>query len=60
MKNITWPILSSIVLLQSIIHIIFILSQNRHRITIDVIIVVTAFYGLSELFIENKMKNINE
>jgi len=36
------------------------LSQNRHRITIDVIIVVTAFYGLSELFIENKMKNINE
>lgn len=56
MKKVVWPILFSIVLLHTIIHITFILSQNRYRIPIDVVIIVTAFYGFTRIYENFKLK----
>jgi hypothetical protein len=55
-RNVTWPVMLSIVLLHTIIHITFILSQNRYRIPIDVIIIVTAFYGLKSIYENYRFK----
>ncbi|MCX6157772.1 MAG: glycosyltransferase family 39 protein [Ignavibacteriae bacterium] len=55
-RNVTWPVMLSIVLLHTIIHITFVLSQNRYRIPIDVIIIVTAFYGLTSIYENYRFK----
>ncbi|MFZ4589568.1 MAG: hypothetical protein ACOYN6_01095 [Ignavibacteria bacterium] len=55
-RNVTWPVMLSIVLLHTIIHITFVLSQNRYRIPIDVIIIVTAFYGLKSIYENYRFK----
>jgi 4-amino-4-deoxy-L-arabinose transferase-like glycosyltransferase len=48
-KNKASLILLSIVIIHTIIHTTFVLSQNRYRIPLDVIIIVIAFYGLTEI-----------
>jgi len=48
-RNESLPILFGIVIIHTIIHTAFVLSQNRYRIPIDVIIIVVAFYGLTQL-----------
>jgi len=48
-RNELLPILFGIVIIHTIIHTAFVLSQNRYRIPIDVIIIVVAFYGLTQL-----------
>lgn len=48
-RNESFLILFGIVIIHTIIHTTFVLSQNRYRIPIDVIIIVIAFYGLTQL-----------
>jgi len=48
-KNKVSFVLIGIVLIHTIIHTTIVLSQNRYRIPIDVIIIVIAFYGLTEI-----------
>ena len=59
MKDVTWQILFSIVLLHTIIHLTFILSQNRYRVPIDIIIIIIACYGFVQLLNEEKIKFTN-
>jgi hypothetical protein len=55
-RNVIWPVMLNILLLHTIIHITFILSQNRYRIPIDVIIIVAAFYGLTSIYEKYRFK----
>lgn len=55
-RNVIWPVMLSIVLMHTIIHLTFILSQNRYRIPIDVIIIVAAFYGLTCIYENYRFK----
>ena len=42
-------ILLGIVITHTLIHITFVLSQNRYRIPIDIIIIVYSFYGFTQI-----------
>jgi hypothetical protein len=60
-KNKASFILLSIVFIHTIIHTTFVLSQNRYRIPLDVIIIVIAFYGLTEILGKGyRLKSGNE
>lgn len=52
-------LLTFAVVLHTLLHITFVLSQNRYRISLDVIIIVIAFYGLSEIYNYYRKRKIN-
>lgn len=60
-KNKTAILLILAVLIHTLLHITFVLSQNRYRIPIDVIVIVISFYGLSKIinhFRKSKTANV--
>jgi len=48
-KNKGSLIILGLVIVHTIIHLTFILSQNRYRIPLDIIIIVFSFYGLTQI-----------
>jgi hypothetical protein len=59
-KNYVSYLLVFIILLHTLLHITVILSQNRYRIPIDIIVIVFAFYGITEIYSKFKMKIVSK
>jgi 4-amino-4-deoxy-L-arabinose transferase-like glycosyltransferase len=56
-KNKESLIVLGLVIMHTFIHITFILSQNRYRIPIDIIIIVFSFYGILQLLKYYSIRN---
>lgn len=58
-KNYVSYIMLIVILLHTFMHITVVLSQNRYRIPIDILVIVFAFYGITEMFNKIRIKNIS-
>ena len=58
-KNYLSYIMLIVILLHTFMHITVVLSQNRYRIPIDILVIVFAFYGITEMFNKIRIKNIS-